>query len=110
MKYLIMAILLVSCGQSSEVDVKDSNHTIGGETKSIITLELPFISQVNELCKDLYIERDYVSVEYWKQAVAKCTFDNISVLNIDGISQDGFNDIISDLCSKPEYENETICQ
>lgn len=109
MKYLILVILIISCGKQS-IELEDSEHTIGGETKSIITLELSFISQVNELCKDLYIESDYVSINYWRQAVAECTFDNISILNIGDISQDGFKDIINDLCNKPDFEDETICQ
>lgn len=110
MKYLILVMILASCGQSSEVDVTDSNHTIGGETKSIIIVELAFISQVNELCKDLNIREDFTSNELYNQEVARCTFDKISILNIGDISQDSFDDIINDLCQDEQYSNEPICQ
>ena len=116
MKYLVILSLLVSCGQALEVEDSthtvggDTNHTIEGETKNILILEMPFITQVNELCKDLNIVSDFASIELYKQEVAKCTFDNISVLNIGNLDVDGFGNVIDDICAQPEYINETICQ
>jgi len=109
MRNILLILLLVSCGKQS-IELEDSEHLVGGETKSIIVVELSFISQVNELCKDLNLISDFGTYELYKQEVAKCTFDNISILNIGDISQEGFNDIINDVCSNPEYVNETICQ
>jgi uncharacterized lipoprotein YajG len=114
MKELFIAatlMVLISCGkQTYEVEVNDSNQSISGETKNIIIVELAFISQVNELCKDLNIMEDFTSNELYNQEVARCTFDKISILNIGDISQDGFNDIINDLCQDEQYSNEPICQ
>lgn len=106
----ILSLTLISCGQS-DINLKDSEHKVitSGETLNKMVLELPFINQVHELCKDLYLRSDYATKKLYKQAVAQCTFDNISILNIGGLNSDNFTDAINELCKEPQYQNEPVC-
>lgn len=113
MHYLfsILMLVLLSCGQS-DVNIKDSEHKFitSGETINKLILDLPFINQVNELCKALYLIDEFQSIELYNQQVAQCTFDNISILNINGLTADNFDNTVNELCTQPEYQNEPICQ
>jgi hypothetical protein len=95
--YLI-AVILASCG-TSEVDVKDSTHTLDGEAKAYqyVIVQFDFITDIRDLCTDLYaIENGLTDLEK-KAKVAECTFDYLSVLDTGLITE--FTD---DYCNDQE--------
>jgi hypothetical protein len=65
---------------------------------------------VNDLCKDLNPLELFEDEVVQKKEIAECTFENISILNIDGLNPDNFEGTISEICDNPEYSSETICQ
>tara|TARA_R100001244_G_scaffold109182_1_gene80809 strand:- start:245 stop:589 length:345 start_codon:yes stop_codon:yes gene_type:complete len=84
--FLISAalILITACGEST-LDVSDSKHKsttkVSGEAYQYVIIRFEFITKVKRLCRELNILSDYENVEQYDQAVAQCTFDNLSVLN-----------------------------
>ena len=110
-KYLIIA-LLVACGEST-VKVKDSSHTIGGEAYQYVIVRFEFIQKVKKLCEDLYIQSDYETVPLYRQAVAQCTFDNLSILDLGAIDEfkTGFCDQETDgLTPEEQLKVDQICE
>lgn len=79
---LIATLFLTACGDI-EVKTKDSNHTVTqtGSAYYYVTVRLEFIDQIKNLCQDRYI--DQLSNPLYPQLVANCTFENLSLLNID---------------------------
>lgn len=116
MKLLFMLTLLVtSCGKANPftveaegyLAVENSEHDVNldGEVYNYVIIKLDFIEEVRQLCEDKYLESDYESQELYKQEVAICTLDNLSVLDLGKIEQ-----FDNEVCDNPETQEEiTIC-
>lgn len=107
MKLLIILFLLTSCGDS-KVKVQDSKHKgkISGETYSYVILQLEFIQQIKQLCQELNVLSDFNTVTDYNKAVAECTFENLSVLDLNALEQ--FN---MEICDNPQTPEEIqICE
>jgi len=78
MKYLLLTLplLLISCGPSS------GRYDVIASGESRVTIEMGFIAEINALCKQLNLESNFPSEELYNQAVAQCTFDKMSLVNI----------------------------
>lgn len=83
MKYLLtlFLIILVACS----VKTNDSEQKIvqSGASYTYVIVRLEFLQQIQQLCSDSLLPGDYASTELYKKAVADCTFDKISSLNLD---------------------------
>ncbi len=111
--YLIIALLLAigACGEST-VKVKDSSHTIGGEAYQYVIVRFEFIQKIKRLCKELYLESDFNTVPLYNQAVAQCTFDNLSILDLGAIGEfkNGFCDQPTEgLTPEEQLQVDQIC-
>ncbi len=73
---VVAAMLISACGFNGDqkVSVNDSNHNIN--------INMTFINQLVGLCQDKNLQSDFATYELWKQAVANCVFDNMSILNV----------------------------
>lgn len=109
--FLAFIVIVIGCGkQKHELKIDDSVHTgtISGEAKNRIIVEMQFIGEIKQLCKELHLQSDYSSKKLYKQAVAQCTFDNLAILNLD-LNSDQLQNTINELCQQPQYQNEAIC-
>lgn len=98
---IIALILIVSYGCGTQtVDVEDSLHTVGGTTTSEIIIKFEPLIKINELCNDLFIESEFVTEQLYKQKVAECTFEKLSIINFDSLS-----DFNNELCDTNEAYN-----
>lgn len=86
MKYLVITLLLASCGFNGEqkITTNDSTQTVetAGEAYTYFVMRLEFIDQIEELCRDLEYNESLSESEYDK-AVAQCTFDKMSAIEVD---------------------------
>lgn len=82
---------LLSCGKT-KVEIPNTKHTayVGGEIYNYVIVRLEFLRDIERLCGDLYLYEDFESPELYDQAVAQCTFDKISLLDLKKITE--FND------------------
>lgn len=102
MKYLLIIMLLVStaCGFNGKqvIQTTDSRQDIvqSGEARISVTVELAFISQLWELCQDLHLQTSFETQQLWKQQVAQCVFDNLSIININPID---FSNTLNQYCA-----------
>jgi len=100
MRILFISLILISCGKST-IELEDSHHTIDGITKNEVLIKFEPIIQINELCKNLYLTSSFPSIELYNQKVAECTFDKLSIINLNMIS-----DFSNDLClSGEQYDS-----
>lgn len=101
MKILIL-LLIISCGKST-LEIEDSVQKVEGTTTSEVVIKFEPLIQINKLCNDLYIQSEFYSEELYLQKVAECTFEKLSVISFDLVS-----DFDSDLCATDEtYDNLT---
>lgn len=98
--FIIFIFVLSSCGFNGKQVIQTTNSrqdiVQSGESSITITVELSFISQLWELCKDVNLQSSFPSQELWKQHVAQCVFDNLSIINIDPID---FSNTLTNYCS-----------
>jgi hypothetical protein len=92
MKYLLpMMFLLMGCG-----GVNGTQHiTQDGESFTYVIIRLEFIEQIRQMCQDSILLTDYPTEILWKQEVAKCTFKNLSLVNINPTQG---NDFVAKYC------------
>ena len=88
LSYVVATLTLVSCGEGT-VKVKGSNHNLSGGTQSEFTVIFKPFNQIISKCNDLYIQADYIDVVYYKQAVAECFFDNLSLIDFGEVQDFG---------------------
>ncbi len=100
MKYIIILLLLVSCGEST-IKVEESEQKISGETRSYVILQLEFIQQMKTLCEEFYLPEEFDSDALYRQQVADCTFENLSALDLTAV--EGFIDTV---CGNPQTPQE----
>lgn len=84
--FIVIAIaFLLATGCNYAVKTNDSVQKIEqtGASYTYVIVRLEFLQQVQTLCQDLYLRSSFATDELWKQQVAQCTFDNLSLLNID---------------------------
>jgi len=114
-KYLLLiALLMASCGES-KINVDDSNHNVSGEAYQYIIVQFEFITKVKKLCNELHLQSDYSSKELYKQAVAQCTFDNLSLLDIGAVAEftNGFcdnQDAYNELTPTEQAQVDQLCE
>ena len=85
MKYLLLILILVSCGKQT-LEVEDSNHTMGGEARVIIDWNLEEFDQ---------IFRDSCEAEFeTSEEIDQCIIDKIS----------NFTDLLNKGINKGESE------
>lgn len=74
------AILLSGCG----IRTNDSKQEViqSGESFTYIVVRLEFIEQMKQLCKESLLEENYANITLYNQAVAQCTFEKLTVLDI----------------------------
>ena len=103
MKYLlILSMLLVGCGKSTiKLEEPENPVTIDGDTYSYVIVRLEFIEQMRQICEDSLLPSEYETEELYDQAVAQCTLDSLSILNIDAINE--FNEQV---CEDPQTQDE----
>lgn len=94
---LISLMSLLGCGAKVETKTQDQIVKHEGEGTSIILVRLEFIEQIRQLCEDKNIQDSFTSEVLWKQAIAECTFDNLSLVSIDPVQALDFtNDYCTD--------------
>lgn len=83
-KLLLLSILIGILGCNSKIETNDSRQDVvqSGESYSYIVVRLEFISEIKQLCQDLLLETEFESEELYNQAVAQCTFEKLTILNI----------------------------
>ncbi len=84
MKYIILLMCLSSCfcGINGNQQV-----SIQGTTNSNINVVFEFITQVEQLCQADLLQSSYPTLELYNQAVAECTFSNLSLLQTQALTQ-----------------------
>ena len=98
---LFFLILLISCGQS-DIQIKaPEEDVISGETYSYVIFQLEFIQQIKTLCQELYLPQNFESTELYKQKVAECSFDNLSILDLGAIDE-----FTNSICGNPQTQEE----
>lgn len=76
-KWLLTSTLfLISCGPSS------GRYDVIASGESRVSIEMGFIAELNQLCRDLLLPSDYPTQALYNQAVAQCTFEKMSLVNI----------------------------
>lgn len=109
MKYILISLnlLLISCGsgtQTLQIEAPEDD-IISGESYNYVIIRMEFITDIRKLCEDLYIESEFDNLHVYRQTVAECTFDKLSILNLDAINN--FNDQV---CENPQTPEEIeIC-
>lgn len=81
--YIVLFLLtLVSC--NSKIQTNDSRQDVvqSGESYAYVIVRLEFISDLKQLCQDSLLASNYESVELYNQAVAECTFEKLTILNV----------------------------
>lgn len=93
---VISVMALLGCGDI-KVKTKDSNHTatVSGTSYSYVVIKLEPIEQIKQLCRDKY--NQITDPNEFNRTVADCTFQNLSILNID---MGAVRDVQSDLCTQ----------
>ena len=81
--YLI-AFVLGFTGCNSKVETNDSKQEIiqSGTSYSYVIVRLEFISELKQLCQDSLLITDYANEALYNQAVAECTFEKLTILNV----------------------------
>lgn len=103
MKYTIVLFLLVSCGK---IQIADSKHKVNAETKSHIYINLDYIKEIRNLCKDFYPEYENPNKEERSKLVSKCTLDKMSLIDLKAIE-----DFSSGVCENPETPQDIqVCE
>ncbi len=78
MKSLIVLSLLISgCGFNGNQLV-----TTQGTTYQDMSIIFGFIDQVKQLCRESLLQQNYTDQELYNQAVAQCTFDRLTAMNL----------------------------
>jgi len=94
---LTLPMFLISCGPSS------GRYDVVASGESRVTVEMGFIAELNQLCKDLLLPTDYASLALYNQAVAACTFEKMSLININPGD-------LSSVCTNPATpEQDQLC-
>lgn len=91
----ITAIILMffqNCGFNGNQKI-----TQEGESITKLVLELGFIEDINLLCQQSINSNDFLDEEGYNQAVAECTLDNLSVLQLD---INAIDEVVSTLCDE----------
>ena len=93
MKWL--ALLLLCTGCAAKIETEDSNHTISGEAYTYVVVRVEAIAEIRQLCQDKY--NQVVDQGEFKRLVAECTFENLSILNLD---TEAIRDVTQDICAQ----------
>lgn len=93
---VISVMALLGCGDI-KVKTQDSNHTatLSGAAYTYVIVRLEFIEQIKQLCQAKH--NTIVDYAEFERAVADCTFQNLSILNID---VGAIQDVQSNLCNQ----------
>ena len=115
MKYLVLLLIIASCGGTHKVEFEPPKEDIiSGETYSYIIVRVEYISDIKEQCTNLYPEYEFdmsnqQQVQERDKLIAECFFDNMPDINIGDLQN--FND---EVCSKPIEEQtedeQQICE
>lgn len=81
-KLLAMCLLLLGC--NSQIKTNDSKQEVvqSGESYTYIVVRLEFIEEMKKLCQESLLVEDYANTALYNQAVAQCTFDKFTILNV----------------------------
>ena len=93
---LISVMTLIGCGDV-KVKTEDSAHTatLSGSAYTYVIIRLEFIEQIKQLCQAKH--NTIIDFAEFERTVAECTFQNLSILNID---MGAIRDVQSDLCTQ----------
>lgn len=97
MRFLLFTAFLAlsSCGVNGnqKLETNDSKQTIEqtGTSYTYVVVRLEFIEQIRQICLDAHPLEDYPTEAEQKKAVAQCTIDNMSILNINLAQVDDFS-------------------
>jgi hypothetical protein len=106
-KYLLSLLFLISCGESTlKIEEPENPVLVDGDTYSYVIVRLEFIEEMRQLCEDSLLPNDYETEELYDQAVAQCTLDYLSILDIGAIEE--FNE---EVCNNPQTQDEiSVCE
>lgn len=94
MKKILLLLLLTSCGfnGNQKLEVTDSTQRIvqDGTSFTYIIVRLEYIQQIQEICTNANPISDFTSESEQKKAIAKCTIENMKLLNINVGQVDNF--------------------
>lgn len=114
MKYLLIALVLASCGKS-EIDVSGSEHKLSGGTQSKFVIEFKPFNQVAHWCNNLHIQADFASKDLYKQKVSECIFENLSIIDFGQLKD--FNnqycledDLYNELSDEDKLRADQLCE
>lgn len=98
---LILLFTLLSCGDT-KVKIPNTEHNmkLSGSSYNYIIVRLEFIKDIERLCNDLILYSDYPTYELYKQAVAQCTFDKLSLLDVNMV-----DDFKTNYCNNPSSQD-----
>ena len=108
LKTMLITLFFISCGETT-VKIKEPKKpikaSISGEVYNYIIIKMEFITDIKQLCTDLYLPSDFASEELYNQQVSECTFDKLSIINLDAL-----NDFNTNICDNPQTQDEiAIC-
>lgn len=81
MKYLITLLLISGCGFNGTQRLE-----VSGGTKSSFDINLTFIQELIQLCRDSLLPSDYASTQLYNQAVANCVLNSAKALSPSNLS------------------------
>lgn len=97
-----LLFIFISCGKSELAVVGDKDKpVVSGEAYQYVIIRLEFIKDIREICEARYLSYEYPTYQLYEQEVAKCTLDNLSVLNLANLQQ-----FANDVCSDPKTQEE----
>ena len=94
---IAMLPALIACEAKVKTETQDQKLVSSGESYNYIVVRIEFLDQINQLCKDSILASEYEDELLLKKAIADCTFDNLSLLNIDPQLATSFN---NDYCKE----------
>ena len=80
MKWILLIILLCSCGGKYEVEQS-------GEGTVKLDVAFEFINQLDELCRDTIFIENYSSDRLYNKAVAECVIELLNVLDFSWLQE-----------------------
>lgn len=109
LKIVLITLLITSCGEST-IKIKEPKKpikaSISGEVYNYVIIKMEFITDIKQLCNDLYLPSDFASEDLYNQQISECTFDKLSIINLDAL-----NDFNNNICDDPQTQEEiAICE
>jgi hypothetical protein len=99
---LVLLLFLLSCGKT-ELEIPNTQQAVvvSGSSYNYVIVRLEFLRDIQALCNDLILESDYETNDLYRQAVAQCTFDKLSLLDVNK-----FVEFEESYCTSPQTAQE----